>query len=151
MSAKPNTAAPKTTPVRRCSSSPAIRGRENFSIQRMRFSRARLNFGPDRPFSSRSLNRSGIHTSVRPTTSSNASSMVRISSTWLTAPVGSGRAGSAISTTNRMAKLRGPKVSTRSPIVFFRSLCSHSSSCTLTFCSSCSSPASPDMPSSMAP
>src|SRR5882757_3250779 len=41
----------------------------------------------------------------------------------------------------RMAKLRGPKVSTRSPIVFLRSLWNHSSSWTLTFCPSpCSSP-----------
>ena len=101
------------------------------------------NFSREPPPSCRRLKRSGSQIERRPAMSSSASSIVMTSSTCVAPPVGSGSAGSAMSSAKTIAKLRSPKTSMRLPSVFGASPVSQRSSCSLTCSSSGSGPSSP--------
>ena len=113
LSASPNTSAPNTLLVTRCSNSRLARGRENRSNQRLRRSNAVTSFCREGAPSSSLFQRAGSQMHRRPTTSCSATSIVTASRTCVAPPVGSGSAGSAISSTKMSAKLRGPNSSMR--------------------------------------
>jgi hypothetical protein len=81
--------------------------------------------------SSRRCHRSGSQIVRRPATISAPSTIVISSNTWVTPPVGSGSAGTNISTRMVAAKLRSPNTRPSSPSVFGESPRSQASSSSL--------------------
>ena len=102
---------------------------------RIRLTRALANRSPDRPPTSNRFQRSGSQMVRLPTINSSASSIVTTSSTCVTPPVGSGSAGTAISTMKTTANAFSPNTSVRLPSVFGSSCWNHRSSRSLTFLS----------------
>jgi hypothetical protein len=132
VSARMSTSAPNTVRLARPRVSEASRGRENRSSHRILLTRVLVRRSPPRLCRSIRLQRLGSQIERRPAMSCRATSIATASKTWVTPPVGRGRAGTAIRTMKTSAKLFSPKRSIRSPRVRGDSSRSHCSSRSLT-------------------